>query len=223
MADTDTTSNPFSKEDQSVNMGIIVDMIENIVKTPPLKMGDTGKYHIYLKDRNNTKSIVLSAAQLLEGPGKFSTLFFDTFGDILYATKKEWPTFVKYVATQATPGKPEETAAVMAGHMMFEQIAHTMETTSDKKHLIKRGACNRLVEHIPHGEKWYVLPSAAVSDIINELPIKATHDDISQAMAACGLKKENTALVKVDGMPIRCWWFSVDKLREINSDMGVSK
>ena len=139
-----------------------------------------------------------------------------------YADKKKWPTFVKYVATQATPGKPEETAAVMAGHMLFENIAHTMDITNDKKQLLNREVCNRLVVHTPHGEKWFVLPSAAVSEIINDLPIKATHDDISQAMTACGMKKANTALIKVDGKPVRCWYFSAEKLQEINPGLGDS-
>jgi len=211
-----TTTNPFSKEneDTSINMGIVVDMIETVIKTPPLKMGDTGRFHIHTKAGN---TLILTAAQLLEGPGKFSTLFFDNFGEILFATKKEWPTFVKYIAKIAIPGNPDETAAVMAGNLFFEKIALTMETTEDKTHLLKRDQCSRLVEHRPQNELYYVLPSAAVSDIINDLPVKANHDDISQAMTVLGLKREKTHTVRVsEKNPIRCWWFIAEKIKEIN-------
>lgn len=219
-----TPANPFSKDDMSINMGIVVDMIEKVVKTPPLKTGDTGRFHIIFKDDNTTQTIVLTAAQLLDGPGKFTTLFFDVFGQILFASKKEWPTFALHIAQIAVPGKPDETAAVMAGNLLFENIANTMEVTTDKTYIGKRAGCNRLVEHSPHSEIWYVLPSAAVSELITELPIKANHEDISQAMTAGGLKKANTGPVKpAGGKSIRCWWFSSDKLKEINPDMGVSK
>lgn len=224
MADTETPPNPFQKEDLSVNMEIVVDMIEKVVKTPPLKTGDTGRFHFYLMDGGDTHTIVLTSAQLLDGPRKFSTLFFDVFGQILFATKKEWPEFVKYIAKKAVPGKPDETTAVMAGNLLFENITNTMEITDDKNQLLKRNQCNRLVEHSLHGELWYVLPSAAASELIAELPIKASHSEISQAMTASGYKRENTNLVKVTGeKPIRCWWFYAEKIKEINPDAGVSK
>ena len=210
--------NPFSKDAAPIDMGVVVDLVVEIIKTPAIKTGGTGRYHIHF---NNEKTIVLGAGQLLQGPGRFCTLFFDKFEVPLKVEKEEWPEFVKWVATCATPGKPEETAAVMAGHLLFEEIA-TLKVTSDKLHIEKRVGCNRLVEHSPHKKTWYVLPSAAVADMISELPCKARQEDISQAMTTCNLKKENTLPVNVGGKSIRCWWFSVEKLKEVNPEIVVS-
>lgn len=211
--------NPFSKDAAPIDMGVVVDLVIEIVKTPAIKTGGTGRYHIHF---NNEKTIVLGAGQLLQGPGRFCTLFFDKFEVPLKVEKEEWPEFVKWVATQATPGKPEETAAVMAGHLLFEEIA-TLKVTSDKSHIEKRVGCNRLVEHTHLRELWYVLPSAAVADMISELPMKVSPESVSQAMAADNLKKKNTHSIKVNGKPVRCWWFNVEKLKESNPTIELSK
>ena len=221
MADTETPPNPFQKEDMSVNMKIVVDMIEKVVKTPPLKTGDTGRFHIYLRDGASTQTIVLTSAQLFGGPGKFSTLFFDVFGQILFATKKEWPDFLKYVSALSVPGKPEETAAVMAGHLVSEKIATTWEVTDDKSYISRRETCSRLVVHVVHGITYYVVPSAAMMELIAELPIKVSQEDVSQAMTACGMKISNTKPVTPNNKTsVRCWWFIPDKLKELNKKLG---
>ena len=219
-----SNDNPYSGAADVTNMKTVVGIIDKIVQTLPVKQGDTGNFHIYLKNGNETIPIVLTGSQLLQGPGKFCTLFFVYFGTILYATKEEWPTFVKYVSSIAVIGAPEETPAVMAGNLLFENFAYTMEVTTDKKHLEKRDACNFLVEHSPHGEKWYVFPASAVSAHIDELPIKAAHSDITQAMTASGLKLPSSPKVKPpNGKPVNCWWFNVEKLREINPNLGVEQ
>lgn len=216
-------SNLFPKKETGMSIVWSGVDIDNIIKTPPLKRGDTGKFHIPISIGEKKHIIILTSAQLLAGPKHFSTMFYDCFGKRVYIEKDDWDHLIEVLPEVAKAGDPEETAAVMAGHQLFEQIANNFEVTTDKTYIGKRGGCNRLVEHSPHGETWYVLPSAAVSELINELPIKASHEDISQAMTTCNLKKENTPPVNVGGKSIRCWWFSVDMLKEINPDIGVAK
>lgn len=224
---TDKRPNPFdgSTAHKVVKMIELIDQIGTITKTPPIKSGDTGRFHFPIKHGDTIHTIVLTTGQLLKGHGLFSTLYTDATQMRLYVSKttKEWDRFINWVMEVAVPGEVDETPAVMASYQIFETIAHTMEATTDKKPLTNLENCNRLVEHISKGETWYVLPSSTVLAIINELSIKVTNTDISQAMTACNLKKANTALVKVEGTPIRCWWFSASKLKEYNPSFGVLK
>lgn len=217
----ESNENPYSGAEDVTNMKIVVEMIDKIVQTLPVKTGDTGKFHIYMKNEGTTTPLVLTGAQLLEGPGKFSTLFFVYFGKILYAEKKEWPKFVVFVSNSAIKGELEETDAMIAANNLFEHIAHEIKVSKDKTELLKFKMCNRLVEHTPHDKKWFVMPSSAITEFISELPIKASQSDISQAMTLCGFKDKDNGSVKVKTMPIKCWWFSVEKILEINPDIEV--
>lgn len=218
------TDNPFDKSGADLNLRTVVDMLGEIINTPPLKTGDSGVYYIKIKNGDTTKTIALSAAQLLKGPGTFCTSFFVAFKKILFATVDDWPTFVKYIAANAVSGPPEETPAMVAGYMLVEEIASRWPVTKDK-HVLGDGAgCRQLVEHSPHGVTYYAAASAAILDLLEELPGNVPGPDVSQALTVCGYKIKNTSSVTPTGIPsLRCWLFEVDKLREINGNLGVEK
>jgi hypothetical protein len=178
-------------------------MIDKVVKSPSIKNGETGVYHIFV----NGADIAINSAQLTKGPGRFRTLYFDTFGKLPYIAKEEWPVFVEYIAGIAETGEYEETAAIMAADLLFEEMINSFEIVPDKEVLLNRDNCYYFVEHNPHGELFYVVPSATITELLNEIKIKAPLEDVSEAMVARGYKKRNTHSVKVTGVPIRCWWF----------------
>lgn len=205
-----------------VPLSAVIDCIGTIIKTPSTKQGETGKYHIPIKYGERTQDIVLSTAQLLSNHNNFSTIFTDLFNKKLFVNEKdkEWYRFTDWVLESAVPGEPDDTPAVMAGHMLFERIVSLTNISDDKTKLLEGETCDFLVEHMPQNELWYVIPGGAVHTMADDLPIKADHGHISQAMTVCGYKRKNTHDVKVFGKPIRCWWFKVDKVKEYIGDGG---
>lgn len=202
--------NPFVDGNDETTLSVIVDMIQKVIKTPSMKTGDTGRFHIYIDGHDLT----LTATQLAQGPGRFKTLFFDAFGKILYAKNEQWPKFAECIAEVAKPGDLEETAAVMAGDLLFERIATTMDLTDDKNELLKRENCRILVQHKPNEELYLCLPASVISEMIAELPIKASIEDISEAMTARGYKRAKTHGIKTGSVAVRSWWFIYSKILE---------
>ncbi|MDK2832993.1 MAG: hypothetical protein PWP63_80 [Methanolobus sp.] len=197
-------TNPFSSEQRAnITLETICNQIDKVVKSPTIKNGETGIYHIFIANAD----ISINTSQLTQGPGRFRTLYFDTFGKLPYIPKESWPVFVEYIAGIAEPGEYEETAALMAADLLFEEMVNTFQLTKDREVLLNRDNCLYFVEHKPHDELFYVVPSATVTSMLNEIRIKATLEDVSAAMVARGYKAGNTHTVKVTGTNVRCWWF----------------
>jgi len=209
-------SNPFSQESKaSTTLESIVDMIERVVKSPSIKNGETGVYHIFL----NGADIAVNSAHMTRGPGRFRTLYFDTFGKLPYIAKEEWPVFVEYIAGIAETGEYEETAAIMAADLLFEEMVNSFEITPDKEVLRNRDCCYYFVEHNPHGELFYVVPGATVAALLKEINIKASPEDVSEAMVARGYKRSKTHGVKAGNKNIWCWWFLESAIKAAMPDL----
>lgn len=210
-------TNPMVEDDNeqttlSTVMGWIIED-DDIVKTLPLKEGQTGTYHISIKG----KTLSINAAGLVSGQGAFNTLFFDMFS-ILLPKDKKWSMFIEHIAQNAKDGGLEETNAGMAADIIFETICNEFDITQDKHELLERDECTYLVEHAPHGEIYFVLPSNAVKAIYNDTKISTTFADVSQAMTTKGQKIKKTYDVKVDGKLVKCWYFIADI---VNTQKGV--
>lgn len=210
-----SSDNPFTQKNtqNETSMETVANSICEVSYAPPTKAGTTGTYHIKF-EKNQT--ISLTTAQMAGGPKHFKTMFQDVFKKRLFVNKefKEWDNFVDWIMSNAVEVQPEETAAVMAGKMLFEKIVNEMEITDDRNEISGRRDCNKLVIHKPHDIMWYVLPSSAIYEIIEDLPIAANPADVSQAMTACGFKQKNNMDVKVKNKPITCWWFVAAKVNE---------
>jgi len=209
--------NPFLDNNDTPTLTRVCDTIDKVVKSPSIKNGETGMYHIFISGVD----ISLSSAQLTQGYGRFKTLYFDVFGKFLYIQKEEWPIFVEYLASISEIGEYEETAAIMAADLLFEELCNTFEISKEKDDLLLREGCNAFVEHSPHGEHCYVVPSGAVTSMLSEIRIKATIEDVSAAMQARGYTVGNTRGVKVRGQNIWCWWFNPAAIKATNSEIGV--
>lgn len=196
LIDADDTQTTLS----TVMSWIIED--DNITKTQPLKEGQTGTYHILIKG----KILSITAAALMSGQGAFNTQFFDIFSIVLPKDKK-WARFIEYIAQKAKDGGLEETNAGMAADSIFETVCNDFEITQDKQDLLDRDGCCKLVEHNPHGELFYVLPSGVITSLYKETQIPTTLADVSQAMTAKGYKFKKTYDVNVGGKFVRCWYF----------------
>jgi hypothetical protein len=199
---TEATGNPFEGEETGITLKVVTDQIQKVIRSPPIKKGDTSTYHIFLDGRE----ITMTAAQLHQGPGRFSTLYFDAFQKFLFAKKDDWPKFAEFIAGIAEEGELEETAAVMAADIIFEEICSTFDITEDKEMLTDREQCRAMVLHQPHDKMYLVVPAGAMSGLIGECGIKSTSSDIADAMRARGYLNGNTRAVKVTGVNVRCWW-----------------
>ena len=208
-------TNPLAEGDnEQTTLKIVTDWIiadDNIIKTLPLKEGQTGTYHISMKG----KPLSITAAALISGQGAFNTQIFDIFSILLPKVKSnEWASFITYIAQNAKDGGLEETNAGMAADIIFETICNEFDITQDKHELLDRGECVCLVEHSPHGEMYFVLPSNAVKAIYNDTKISTTFADVSQAMTTKGQKIKKTYDVKVGGQLVKCWYFIADIVNE---------
>lgn len=217
-----TTHKPFEPDATNMSLTIVASMIERVVRTPPQDAGDTGRYHFYFRDDDDSiKTFSLTTAQFVKGQGTFTTLFFATFHTALRVKNDVWLSFINHIGEIAEAGNPDETPAVTAGYMIFEHLAHTVNATTDKKDLIDRDACKRLVVYDQGGEKWVAFPTTAIKAIITDFVITVDQTKISQAMTACGLKKVNTYPITPTGKPsVRCWLFSIYELKKINPLFG---
>lgn len=217
---TDPTSNPFEGEETGTTLKVVTDQIQKVIRSPPIKKGDTSTYHIFLDGRE----ITLTAAQLHQGPGRFSTLYFDAFQKFLYVKKETWPRFAEYIAGLAEEGDIEETPAVMAADIIFEEICSSFDVTADKEMLLDRDQCRSMVLHQPHDKPYLVVPGGAVSGMVNECPAKSSTGDVADAMRARGYLNGNTRAVKVTGVNVRCWWLLPEAVKAQGvdlSDLGV--
>jgi len=224
----DRRVNPFNETNKPKVIGIkdVIDTIGTIIKTPPLKGGDVGRFHIPIDYLNKKQTIVLSTFQLLKGPGLFTALFTDYYKVRLPISKKdmEWERFTDWVLEVSEEGEADETAAVMAGNILFEQITRTCNITKDRQPLTDGSNCKRLVEYYSEDTRWYVFPASAAVEYIGELTIKAPIDEIPQAMAACGYKRQGSITVRPPKKPgVKCWAFYADKVDEIKGVSGDEK
>ncbi|APH38216.1 hypothetical protein [Methanohalophilus halophilus] len=214
---TDTTlQNPFS-EPSKHTLRVIIDNIQKVIKTPPIKPDDTWTYHIHIEG----KVLILTGAQLSKGPGRFKTLYLDNFGKYLHIQKTDdWYKFVEYIWGIAEEGRLEETSAVIAADLIFEQICVDFDVTDDKTRLLEGEACYCLVLHKPNDQLYMVVPSAAVIELSKECGARAPIEEVSAAMRARGYKTANTALVKANGTPVRCWWLLPKAIEEYGVDLS---
>jgi len=227
MNDHDTRPpNPILKNGtpNEINIGIIFDSIGVVIKTPSVKVGDTGRYHIPINFDGVEHTIVLTTAQLLNNHSVFATQFTDMFNKRLYVSKadKHWLKFSDWIMAVATPGAPDETPGVMAAHVLFDYIAHKGKVTDDKTKLTDLSDCSRLVKHTSGGGDWCVLPAGAVSELMSDLQIKVDQTTLSQAMVVCGMKRKGNHTVRYkpgSKGTVKCWWFSSEELFKVNPDM----
>lgn len=225
MNEKDTRApNPLTDDStqNQIPLSIVIDCVGKVIKTPALKMGDTGRYHIPINFNNTVKTITLSTAHLMGGHKPFSTQFTDLFGKRLFFKKdNEWFQFFDWLIEIAEEGEPDETPAMVAGYMLIEEMASRWKVSTDKTPLKDGDGCRELIEHAPHGETYYVVPSGAIGCVLDELPGNVPLTDVSQALTVAGYKVKNTAPVTPKGATsIRCWWFIVDKMKEINQTLG---
>jgi hypothetical protein len=209
------TSNPFNSSGPTT-LEHVVNGLQRVVKSPPIKNGDTSTYHIFIHD----KEITLSTAQLAKGSGRFTTLYYDAFGKMIFLQKEDWPKFAEYIAEVAEEGDIEETAAVMAADNTFEEICYSFDVTDDKEMLRERDQCKNLCLHNPHDKPYLVVPSAAVTSLIREGGIGASVEDVSSAMTARGYKRAKTHDVWLKGGGVRCWWFLPEAMTSHGVDLS---
>jgi len=200
----------------NLTIGTVAGQIKKVICSPPIKKDDTSTYHIFL----DNQEITLTAAQMFKGPGRFCTLYFDTFKRYLMVNKNDWPKFAEYIAGIAEEGEIEETAAVMAADIIFEEICSSFDVTNDKERLLERDQCLAMVAHQPHDKMYFVVPAGAISGLIGECGIKSTSSDIADAMRARGYLNGNTRAVKVTGVNVRCWWLLPKAIKAQGVDLS---
>ena len=81
----------------NLTIGTVAGQIKKVIRSPPIKKDDTSTYHIFL----DNQEITLTAAQMFKGPGRFCTLYFDTFKRYLMVNKNDWPKFAEYILQNA--------------------------------------------------------------------------------------------------------------------------
>lgn len=169
------------------------------------------------------ESFQISLAQLIQGPGRFRTMYANVSKDIVTINKNEWFTYVKWIMVAADDVGIVETAATMAADLLLEKMCNDMNFSDDKNKLKERENCTHMVPHNPHGDlEYYVVPSSAIAIMLSEIPISTKLPDVSVAMTIKGYKLAKTFPVKLpDTTTIRCWWFFADIVDKNWSEQNV--
>ncbi len=169
------------------------------------------------------ESFQISLAQLMQGSGRFRTMYANAAKTIVTIDKKEWIHYVKWIMVAAVDVGIVENAATMAADLLFENMCNDMDISDDRNELKERANCACMVRHNPHGDReYYVVPSSAIAGMLNEIPISTKTPDVSVAMAVKGYKLAKTSPVKLpDNTTIRCWWFFADIINKNRSDSNV--
>ncbi len=169
------------------------------------------------------ESFQISLAQLMQGPGRFRTMYANVAQTIVTIDKNEWLRYVKWIMDAAVDVGIVETAATMAADLLFENLCNDMEFSDNKNELKERANCKYMVRHNPHGDReYYVVPSGAILEMLNEIPISTKTPDVSVAMTVKGYKVYKTKPVTPSKTPsIRCWWFFADVVDKFRSDSDV--
>jgi len=187
---------------------------DNIIKTQPLKTGQTCTYHISMRE----KILSINTAGLMSGQGPFNTMFFDLFAVLLPKKDDKWSTFITYIAQNAKDGGLEENTASIAADIIFYQMCDEMTISEDRLVLMDE-ANDMFFRHAPHADETvYAVSSNLMLSKLTESTIKTTIADLSEAMTAKGYKTKTTFKIKVQGKPVRCWYFFAGIVDENQGD-----
>lgn len=212
-------TNPLAEGDNeqttlSTVMGWIIED-NDIVKTLPLKEGQTGTYHISMKG----KTLSITAAALISGQGAFNTQIFDMFSILLPKKDSKWSTFITYIAQNAKDGGLEENTASMAADIIFYQMCTEMDISDDRSVLVDGDEEDTFFRHAPHAdETYYAVSSDLMLNKLSDSMIKTTISDLSEAMTAKGYKVKNTFKIKISSKSVRCWYFIPSQVDENRGD-----
>lgn len=196
------------------NGEVLMNLITRVLMAPACKPSEGAVLHIFFEVEEKNKEMVIPIRNLLSTQIPFQTMFASLFKKCVPLDKTEWAALVDYIFSIAEDGELDETEAVIAADMLFEELCNTFDITQDKNVLKDRSECRFFVEHVPHGKKYYVVPSASIFEVMNELNLKVSREDISPAATKRGYKLEKTQDVRAPGseLPIRCWWFLPEAL-----------